>query len=139
ARRGWRVVVLASARAYEDPNIKFPPREQRDGVDVIRLPLSSSGKRTIAIRLIGAMLFLLQVLVRGLFTQRLRGIVVSTSPPMCPLVALMIAALRRVPVTYWAMDINPDQAVALGRLRDGSIGVRLFRGMNRRVLRRAAC
>lgn len=139
AQRGWRVVVLASARAYDDPSIKFPPRESRNGVDVIRLPLSSFGKRTIAIRLLGAMLFLLQVLVRGLFTQRLRGIVVSTSPPMCPLVALMIAALRRVPVTYWAMDINPDQAVALVWLRDGSTGVRLFRWMNCRVLRRAAC
>lgn len=139
AQRGWRVVVLTSARAYEDPSIKFPPREQRDGVDIVRLPLSSFGKRTIAIRLFGAMLFMVQVLVRGLFARQLKCIVVSTSPPMCPLVALVIAALRRVPLTYWAMDINPDQAVALGRLRDGSLGVRLFRWMNRCVLRRAAC
>ena len=47
------------------------------------------------------------------------GILVSTSPPMCSFAALLIAAVRRVPIVYWVMDINPDQAVALGRFRTG--------------------
>ena len=53
ARRGWRVVVYTSARGYEDPAIRYPQREERDGVTIRRLPLSSFGKRSLAVRLLG--------------------------------------------------------------------------------------
>jgi len=45
--------------------------------------------------------------------------------------------LRRVRVVYWPMDLNPDQAVALGFAREGSLSVRLLEWLNRAVLRRA--
>lgn len=137
ARRGWRVRVLASARGYDDPSRRYPLRERRDGVEIRRLPLSSFGKRSIPIRLLGQSIFLAQAFVRGLFTPRLSGVLVSTSPPMCSIVAVLIAAVRRAPVAYWAMDINPDQMVALGKIREGALPARVFDWINRRILRRA--
>ncbi|MGE3107966.1 MAG: glycosyltransferase family 4 protein [Phycisphaerales bacterium] len=137
-RRGYPVRVICSARGYDNPKNKYPLRETRDGVDIRRLPLSSFGKKSIPIRLLGAALFLSQALVRGLFTPRLGSILVSTSPPMCSIVAVIISTLRRVPITYWLMDLNPDQVVALGKAKESSLGVRLFRWINRRIWTNAA-
>jgi glycosyltransferase involved in cell wall biosynthesis len=133
ARRGYPVRVLASARGYDNPKVKYPLREVRDGVEVRRLPLSSFGKRSIPIRLLGAVFFLTQAFVRGLLTPRLGCILVSTSPPMASIVAVVIGKLRGVPVKYWLMDLNPDQVVALGKAPESSVGVRAFRWINRRI------
>jgi hypothetical protein len=83
--RGHDVRVLTSSRGYDDPLKRYAARERRAGVDVVRLPLSSFGKRSVAHRLLGQMVFLAQVIVRGMFARRLAGILVSTSPPMAAL------------------------------------------------------
>ncbi len=137
AGSGYAVRVLASARGYEDPTVKYPSRELRNGVEIKRLPLSSFGKKTILLRLVGQTLFLIQAIVRGLLTPRLCGILVSTSPPMCSIAALIIATIRRVPIKFWVMDINPDQLIALGKTTDRSLAARAFNALNRRILRRA--
>ena len=138
AKRKYAVRVLTSGRGYEDPSVKYEPREMRNGVDVIRLPFSSFGKKTIFHRLAGQSLFLLQTILRGLFTRRLSGILVSTSPPMCSIAAVIIAVVRRVKITYWVMDVNPDQIVALGRASENGLAVRVFNWLNRRILKRAS-
>src|SRR5262245_45746980 len=101
ARRGYRVIVYTSARGYDDPSKKYPSRETLNGVEVRRLPLSSFGKSSIAVRLLAQWLFLIQAMVRGLFTRGLAGIIVSTSPPFCGFAGAMISRLRGVPVKYW--------------------------------------
>ncbi len=138
ARRGWRVVVLTANRGYDDPSVKYARRETIDGVEVRRLPFSSFGKRSILIRLLGGVVFVCQAVLRGLFTRGLSCVLVSTSPPMCPMAAVVIGRLRRVPIKYWAMDLNPDQMIALGRVSERSVFVKLFEWQNRLVLSRAA-
>ncbi len=136
-RRGWRVVVLTANRGYDDPSVQYPATEVIDGVEIRRLPLSSFGKRSILLRLLGGVLFLAQAVVRGILLKRLSCLLVSTSPPLCPLAALTITAIRRVPIKYWVMDLNPDQMIALGRMKASSLPVRLFDMMNRLILKRA--
>ena len=138
ARRGYRVVVYTSARGYDDPSRIYPAQEVRDDVMVRRLPLSSFGKSSIAMRLFGQCLFLMQATVRGLFTRDLCGIMVSTSPPFCGVAGVVISRLRTVPLKYWVMDLNPDQMVAMGILRVRSFPVRLFDILNRWTLSRAS-
>lgn len=133
-KRGYDVRVLTSGRGYADPSVKYPPRETLDGVEVIRLPFSSIGKRTILHRLIGQTMFLAQVIVRGWFTSRLAGILVSTSPPMASFAALAIRLIRRVPIKFWVMDLNPDQTIAMGAIAPNSVAVKLFNWLNRRIL-----
>lgn len=142
-RRGWRVKVLTSASGYNDPKIKYPPRETIDGVEVVRLPLSSFGKRSIPVRALAAILFMLQTIVHGVFTRGLSGppgrsgaILVSTSPPMCIVAALIIrlARLGRVPIKFWVMDINPDQLISLGKIGPHSYAARVMNFFNRRIL-----
>lgn len=138
ARRGYRVVVYTSARGYDDPAQKYPSRQTLNGVDVRRLPLSSFGKSSILVRLVAQGLFLLQAVIRGLFTRGLCGILASTSPPFCGGAGVVLSRLRRVPFKYWVMDLNPDQMVAMGKLHPQSLLVRVFDALNRIVLRQAA-
>lgn len=137
AARGHRVVVFTADRGYDDPRVRYPRRELRAGVEVRRLPLSSFGKQSILVRLLGGGLFVLQGLLRGLFLRDLSGILVSTSPPMASVAAVGIASARRAPVTFWSMDLNPDQMIALGRIAADSWPARIFDTLNRMILRRA--
>jgi len=138
ARRGYRTIVYASARGYDDPSKVYPARETIDGVEVRRLPLSSFGKSSIVVRLLAQCLFLLQAIARGLFTPGLCGLMVSTSPPFAGIAGVVIGKFRRVPVKYWLMDLNPDQMVAMKILPTTSMAVRLFDALNRAILRQAS-
>jgi len=136
-RRGATVRVYTAGRGYDDPSVRYPARESRGGVDVRRLPLSSFGKGGIAIRLVAQSLFVGQALLRGLLDPRPDVILVTTSPPFGGFAGSLLAWLRRVPVVWWVMDINPDQMVRSGRLRSSSTAARLFDWMNRFTLRQA--
>src|SRR5687768_13581353 len=137
ARRGHRVRVLTSARGYENPQQRYPPRENLRGVDVRRIPLGSFGKGSIPVRVLGTAAFMSQIFFRALFTPNLAGIFFSTSPPMVGLVGTIVAMIRRVPCVYWAMDLNPDQLIALGKIREDSFTARLIERVNRWILRRS--
>lgn len=138
AARGNDVRVITSARGFDDPSQKYPLRETLGGVEIVRMPFASFGKKTIAHRLAGMVVFLVQALVRGLFTPRLSGILVSTSPPLASFIAVVIGFFRRVPITYWSMDLNPDQMIQLGKITEKSFSARVFNWFNRRILKRAA-
>lgn len=137
AARGHRVIVYTSRAGYDDPSMRYLSREALRGVEVIRLPLSSFGKSSIAIRLLGAILFVVQSVLRSFAQPGVDAVVVSTSPPMASLGALIIAGFHRARLKYWVMDVNPDQIVALGMARPGSLPVRVFDWINREVLSRA--
>jgi len=137
ARRGNRVVVVTADRGYDDPSVRYPRREVREGVEVRRVPLSSFGKKSIAVRVLGGLIFVAQAVLHGLTLRRLETVVVTTSPPMAPLAALVIGWFRRVRIKYWIMDLHPDQAIAVGAARAGSRSVRAFDWLNRRILARA--
>lgn len=137
-RRGHRVVVLTSARGYDDPAVRYPRREVIDGVEIRRIPWTSFGKRSMALRLLAGLSFTLQAIVRGLTLGRLEAVLVSTTPPPAPLAAIAIGAVRRAPIKYWVMDLNPDQLVALDVVAEGSMVARAFDWLNRQILRRAS-
>lgn len=138
ARRGWRVIVYAANRGYENPSIRYAAREIYQGVEIRRLPLCSFGKKSIPTRLVGSASFLAQCVVRGLLTRRLSGILFSTSPPQIGLGGCLVAAIRRVPAAYWAMDLNPDQLIALGKIRPRGLFAGILERVNRFILRRSS-
>jgi len=135
---GAEVMILTANRGYDDPDQKFAPQEDRGGVAVRRLPASSFGKASMPVRIFGQLSFLVQCLARGLFMRGLTDLLVSTSPPMCGIVAVLVGWLRpSVKVHYWVMDLNPDQAVALGVFKPGHVLVKAMNWLNRRILKRA--
>jgi colanic acid biosynthesis glycosyl transferase WcaI len=138
-RRGWRVIVYCADSGYNDPSQKYPRREIRDGVEVRRLPFASFGKSSIPIRVLVGVSLLLQATLRGLFVPKVDSILVSTSPPMCSAAAWVIGLFRpRVKITYWVMDLNPDQLIEMGLIKPSSPIVKIFDWFNRRLLKRAS-
>lgn len=137
-RRGYRVRVYTSQRGYDDPTVRYPRRETLQGVEIIRLPLASFGKKTILTRILGTAAFMSQVALRGLVARDLAGIFFSTSPPMIGFIATLVGKIRGVPIAYWAMDLNPDQLVAVGKLRRNHPATRALESINRLILRSSA-
>jgi colanic acid biosynthesis glycosyl transferase WcaI len=135
---GYRVVVYASARGYEDPSKVYPARENLAGVEVRRLPFASFGKKSLLLRVLGTFCFQFQALLAALFTANVKAIFFSTSPPLIGIVAVIAHIFRGVPLAYWAMDLNPDQLIALGKLKATSPAARFLEATNRLVLRESA-
>lgn len=136
-RRGWKVVVFTADSGYEDPGAKYPRQSIIHGVEVRRYRWSSTGKRSLLIRLAGQMSFVFQCVLAGLFTRGVECLVITTIPQLSGLAAIPLCLMRRLALVYWVMDLNPDQAVELGQFRRGSFPVRLFDWLNRAILRRA--
>lgn len=134
---GREVTVLTSSRGYENPAKRYPRRELRAGVDVRRLPGSSFGKASLAHRLIGGMSLISQAIMQGLKVPDVDHILISTSPPLAALAAMAIGSARGVPWSSWVMDVNPDQAVAMGHFGSAHPVVYAFDALNRVALRQA--
>lgn len=137
ARRGYRVIVYCSERGYEDPSVTYPREEKRDGVEIRRIPFASFGKKTIAHRIAGTASFMSQVIMHGLATREVDGLLFSTSPPMVGFVGTLQKWFKNVPTTYWAMDLNPDQLIAMGKIKAESAAARFLEASNRTILRNA--
>lgn len=136
--RGHHVTVLTSDRGYDDPAVLFAARESRNGVDVRRLPFSSFGKRSLASRLVAQTLFMVQAITYGLLLPHLTRVLASTSPPFAGAGAALVARIRRRPLVWWIMDLNPDQLIATGSIRSDSWPARIFDAINRFCARTAA-
>jgi glycosyltransferase involved in cell wall biosynthesis len=136
-RRGHRVIVHTANRGYENPSLRYSAREFRHGVEIRRLAFSSFGKRNLIIRAFGTFTFLVQCLFIALFTRNLGGIFFSTSPPLIGAAAALAKMVRRVPIAYWAMDLNPDQLIAMGKIGPRSPSARVLEAVNRFILRRS--
>jgi len=138
ARRGHRVIVYASARGYEDPRQRYPRRENLQGVEVRRFPIASFGKSSIPLRVAGTLVFMFQCLIAGLFTRGVDGILFSTSPPLIGLIAGIVHIVRNIPIAYWAMDLNPDQLIALKKIAPNGLVAGVLETVNRFILRQSA-
>jgi glycosyltransferase involved in cell wall biosynthesis len=131
----YDVRVYASARGYENPAAVYPRRQILNGADVRRFPFASFGKKSMPRRVLGTAAFMIQAFLAVLFTPRLAGILFSTSPPLIGLPISIAAFIRRVPIVFWAMDLNPDQLIALGKLKPTDWTCRLLETANRIILR----
>ena len=136
-KRGVHVRVLTSARGYDNPDERYPANETLDGVTVQRLPLPNAGKGSIASRLVGGTVFLAQAAAAALRSPHIDHLLISTSPPHTGPIGALVSLLRRVPTTFWVMDINPDQVVTQGQLSEDALPVRLLEWGIAATLRRA--
>jgi colanic acid biosynthesis glycosyl transferase WcaI len=135
ARRGWDVRVYAASRGYDDPTQKYSLRETRNGVEIRRLRFASFGKKSLLTRGIGMFTFITRVFLIALFTPSVRGVFFSTSPPMIGFAVSLARLIRRYPTAYWAMDLNPDQLIAMGKMKPNSFAAWVFERINRFILK----
>lgn len=138
AARGDEVRVIASRRGYSEPGQKFAPRSTERGVRIERVWEPRLEKRGFWRRIVRAAAFFAGAGVRALAGPRPDVLVVMTSPPLLPVLGRIVAAVRRRPYAAWLMDLNPDEAIAAGAVREGSLAAKLLARLTRFSLRGAA-
>jgi colanic acid biosynthesis glycosyl transferase WcaI len=135
--RGHRVTVLASRRGYDDPTQCFKARETWHGIDVIRIPTLGLGKAAKWRRVLNFASFLFFCFARLMFLPRQDLTVALTSPPLISFFGALFVQVRGGRFCFWVMDLNPDEGVALGWLRQDSLVTRVLQALLKYSLRRS--
>jgi len=137
AEKGHEVTVVTGRRAYDDPDKKFPARENWRGVQIYRIGSTRFGKKAKWRRAADFASFIVNCCARLAFLPRHDVVVALTTPPLISFIGAWRAKLWRARFCYWVMDLNPDEAVAAGWLRVDSLAGRMLERMSRFSFRRA--
>ena len=138
AERGHQVSVITGRRAYDNPEKIFAKTETWRGIQIIRVGSAGLGKGAKWKRALDFASFMLFCVLRLSFLPHQDVVVAMTSPPLVSFVGAWFARLRRARFYYWIMDLNPDEALAAGWLRPGSLAARWLERCSRFSLRHAA-
>ncbi len=137
SERGHQVTVVTSRRAYDDPDKQFPKSEVWRGIRIIRISSTALGKDSKWRRAADFASFQVLCALRLAFLRRHEAVVALTSPPLISFLGACLAKLRGSRFFYWVMDFNPDEAIAAGWLRSGSLVAKLLDALSRFSLRHA--
>ena len=137
AESGHQVTVVASARGYDDPTRHFPGREKWRGIDIVRVHGTALGKVARWRRAVDFASFLATCALRLLWLPRFDVVVAMTSPPLISVLAALAVPWKARRFLFWSMDLTPDEAIAAGWLRGGSLVARVLTWLLRYSLRRA--
>ncbi len=124
--QGHDVTVITSDRGYDDPSLRFARREQWHGVDIIRIPSLSLGKHGRWRRAVNFLSFLVCCSLRLLVLPKFDRTVALTSPPLISFLGALFVKLKGGKFFFWVMDLNPDEAIAAGWLRENSFSAKLL-------------
>lgn len=138
ADAGHSVTAVASSRGYDDPTNRFPVHEDWDGIQIHRIWTPGLGKKAKWRRLVDFGVFWLNAARILLFMPRHDVTVCLTSPPLISTLGTIAAKLKGGAVIPWVMDLNPDEAVAAGWLKQGGIVERVLTFVQNWSFRQAA-
>jgi len=138
AQCGHDVTVVCSRRGYDDPGMQFAPEERWRGVRIVRIPCSAFSKHTKAGRYLNFATFMSSCLAVLLRLGRFDLTLAMTTPPLLSVLAAAYARLFGGKLVLWIMDLNPDEAIAAGWLRDDSLMARTLKRLLRFSLRTAS-
>jgi len=135
--RGHHVSVITGRYGYDKPQTVFPKRELWNGMEIRRVRGTRLGKTARWRRAFDFASFMLSCAWQLARARRPDVLVALTSPPLISFVAACYAALRGCRFVYWVMDLNPDEAIAAGWLRESSLAARILNRLSEFSLRRA--
>ena len=121
SEQGHDVTVIASRRGYDDTELLFPKRETWKGIKIIRLPSLALGKQAKWRRALNFGSFLICCVFRLAVSPKFDVVVALTSPPLISFFGALFARLKGGRFVFWVMDLNPDEAIAAGWLKEGSL------------------
>jgi colanic acid biosynthesis glycosyl transferase WcaI len=138
ADRGHEVKVITSRRGYDDPQVRFPRRERWHNIDIVRVRTAAARKSSRWRRALNFASFLCACAVHLLFTGRQDVVIALTSPPLISWLASWFTRLKGGRLVFWAMDLNPDEAIAARWLRPDSALAKLLTRLLLSSMRQAA-
>lgn len=138
ADQGHEVHAVASERAYDDPQKIFPRQETWNNIRIRRIPSGTFGKSARWRRALDFAIFLVSLSWQLIRLPKFDVVVAFTTPPLIGFLATLFTRIKGGRLVYWVMDLNPDQAIAAGWLKENSAFARAFRWMLRYTLRNSS-
>lgn len=135
---GHPVTVIAGARGYDNPKLRFSRRDDLQGIEIIRIPCSGFGKGAKWRRALDFATFMASAVYSLLRQPGYDVVLAMTSPPLISLLGALFTRLKGGHFLFWVMDLNPDEAIAAGWLRAESWSARGLGALLRYSLTRAA-
>jgi len=136
-KAGHEVTVICNSRGYDNPKLRFPNQETWNGVKIVRLRSTGFGKGSKWRRAADFGTFMANCAYHLRSLRQFDVIVAMTSPPLISYIASLAIPGKAHRLLFWAMDLNPDQAIAAGWLRSESLIARFLARMLLRSLQRA--
>ncbi len=127
ARQGHEVRVICGRRKYDEPSVLFSKSEEHNGVRITRIWNSALGKGAKWKRAIDFATWLAAAELALLREPKPEVVVTLTTPPLLSVLGARYAKRVGARLVPWMMDLNPDEAVAAGWLRQGSLMERFLR------------
>ncbi len=137
AQAGHEVTVVCNSRGYDDPKLRFQNRETWNGVKIVRVRSTGFGKNSRWRRAADFGTFMASCAFRLWSLPQFDVVVAMTSPPLISFIASLAVPGKARSLVFWSMDLNPDEAIAAGWLRDKSPVARLLSRMLLLSLQRA--
>ena len=137
SERGHEVTVIASRTGYEHSDRRFPKREIWKGINVYRIPTLGLGKKSRWRRAANFGSFLIACTMRLALLPRQDVTIGMTSPPLISFLAALYAQIKGGKFIFWVMDLNPDEAIAAGWLKEKSFAGKFLASLLGYSLRRA--
>ena len=137
AKEEHEVWVLTSQRGYTAPHPCYSAREEYKGVKIVRVWPFALGRKYKLFRVVDSICINLAFLVRLLTLPRFDSVVALTSPPLVGFIAQWVCQFKKSRLVSWVMDMNPDEAIAMGWIKENSLVANLFKWCQRVVVRRS--
>lgn len=134
-KQGHEVTVICSQRAYDNPLRKFQAKEDWQGIRILRVWNTGFGKGALWRRLCDFLSFTISATLDLIKIPRHDRIICLTSPPLISVIAATVGKIRNIPVCNWVMDLNPDEAIAMGILPPGGIKTKILKALQRFAFR----
>ena len=138
AWQGHEVRVICGRRKYDEPSVLFPKREVRNGVHITRIWNSSFGKGAKWKRAVDFATWLASAELALCREPKPDVVVTLTTPPLLSVLGARYARKVGARLVPWMMDLNPDEAVAAGWLRQGSMVEKFLRNALEKSFRQSA-
>jgi|GEM_PF-1479912 len=138
ARPDWKITVLAGRRAWDDPTVLHAAEETHRGVRIVRVDRPALPKRSILQRALGFFAFQRNALRAARGLGKIDLVVGTTAPPQGAGIAARIAKRAGCPFVYTVLDLYPDLADTLDKLRSSSLIYRRWLKKDTQLMQRAA-
>ena len=136
--RGHEVTVVCSRRAYDKPSERYAAREVWRGINIRRIGCSGFGKKARWRRAADFGSYIMNCALHLLALRRFDVVVGMTSPPLVSWLGARFAHIKGETFVSWVMDLNPDEALAAGWLRERSWTTRFLQHLLHQSLERSA-
>ena len=123
--RGHQVTAVCGRRAYDDgPGERYASFETWQGIEIHRVSGTRFGKKARWRRAVDFGTYIANCSLHLLMHRKYDLVIGMTSPPLISWIGAMFTRIKGGRFAFWVMDLNPDEALAAGWLREGALVTR---------------